>query len=240
MDNRTKLRWRCKVGHVWEATPVSIKTGNWCHECSGWRRYTLADMRNLARKRGGECLAAEYRGSKAKILWKCAKGHSWMTTPGGVKNGAWCPYCANRPPITINGVKALAKERGGKCLSNQYVNAQGKLRFRCSEGHEWETIWNRLQQGMWCPFCASKKAGEQRRLTIDLMRTIAQRRGGQCLSIRYVSCELKLLWQCQHEHQWFATPANVKQGTWCPTCAGRTSHRHQASQGSSIRTGVKV
>jgi len=221
INNTTKLRWRCEAGHVWEATPVSIKMGNWCHECSGYRRYTLADMQALARKRGGECLATKYHGNRTKILWRCAKGHLWSTTPGGVVMGAWCPYCANRPPITIKDVRALARTRRGKCLSTQYANAQCKLHFRCAEGHVWKTNWNRLQQGMWCPVCGKGKTGKERRLTIDLMCNIARGKGGLCISKEYVNSGVKLLWRCQHGHQWSATPANVRRGTWCPVCAGR-------------------
>jgi len=29
----TKIRWECGEGHVWEATPDSIKRGSWCPEC---------------------------------------------------------------------------------------------------------------------------------------------------------------------------------------------------------------
>ncbi|HZM02750.1 MAG TPA: hypothetical protein VFC44_06975 [Candidatus Saccharimonadales bacterium] len=163
VNNRTKLRWRCKFGHFWEASPVAVRRGRWCHKCGGFLPHTLADMRLLAHKRGGECLATKYAGRKTKISWRCAKGHIWQTTPGGVIAGAWCPYCANRPPITIEDVQALAKTRRGECLSTRYVNSQTKLRFRCVEGHEWETIWNRLQQGMWCPACGRRKACNKRR-----------------------------------------------------------------------------
>jgi hypothetical protein len=74
---------------------------------------------------------------------------------------------------------------------------------------------------MWCPICATKKSGIQRRLTIGTMCDIALKRGGRCLSKDYINIAVKLLWQCQYGHQWSATPANVKRGTWCPVCFGR-------------------
>ena len=140
----------------------------------------------------------------------------------GRHNGSLVPlYCANRPPITLKDVQALARKRGGDCLSTRYVSARGNLRCRCSEGHIWQTKWNRLQQGMWCPVCGQREAAKRRRLTIDLMRDVARRKGGECLSKEYVNIEMKLLWQCRYGHQWFAAPANVNRGTWCPACAGR-------------------
>ena len=31
INNQTKLKWKCSKGHVWEATPDSVKNQNtWC------------------------------------------------------------------------------------------------------------------------------------------------------------------------------------------------------------------
>jgi hypothetical protein len=236
INSTTKLRWRCKFGHVWESPPASIRAGSWCHKCVGYRQHTLAEMKAIARKRGGRCLATKYLGYKTKILWECARGHSWNTTPGRVISGAWCPYCANRPPITIEDVQAAVKRRGGKCLSTKYVNAHKKLRIRCPEGHEWKLNWNNLQSGNWCPVCARKKTGERRRLTIVEMRKLARNRGGVCLSEEYKNCETKLLWQCKHGHLWQAKPSHVKRGSWCPVCAGRRARQKDLQMSNSKRT----
>ena len=29
----TKLKWKCNNNHIWDATPKSIKQGNWCKIC---------------------------------------------------------------------------------------------------------------------------------------------------------------------------------------------------------------
>ncbi len=34
VNNRTKLKFRCKKGHTWKATPDKIKRGQWCAVCS--------------------------------------------------------------------------------------------------------------------------------------------------------------------------------------------------------------
>ncbi|EDU57855.1 hypothetical protein [Providencia stuartii] len=33
LNSRTKLRWQCALGHVWEATPAHVKMTTWCPEC---------------------------------------------------------------------------------------------------------------------------------------------------------------------------------------------------------------
>ena len=59
--------------------------------------------------------------------------------------------------LTIEHMQALAKKRGGVCLSTTYVNKRTKLLWRCSEGHEWETKRDTVQGGSWCPDCGGKK-----------------------------------------------------------------------------------
>ena len=55
-------------------------------------------------------------------------------------------------------MQALAKERGGKCLSTAYGDAHTKLQWQCQEGHEWEatlsTVKLRLKKGYWCLKCS--------------------------------------------------------------------------------------
>ena len=49
---------------------------------------------------------------------------------------------------------------------------------------------------------------------------LASMREGVCLSVEY---ELKLKWQCAQAHQWLASMAVVKRGTWCKECACKVS-----------------
>lgn len=35
---KTKLRFRCQVGHEWEALPDNVFRGSWCHKCANKRR----------------------------------------------------------------------------------------------------------------------------------------------------------------------------------------------------------
>ena len=59
------------------------------------------------------------------------------------------------------------------------------------------------------------------KLTIEQMQQVAAKRGGKCLSKKYLNNRTKLLWQCSKDHIWEAPPNTIQQGHWCPTCAGR-------------------
>ncbi len=179
---------------------------------------TIAEMRYLAEKQGGGCLSEKYVNAATKLLWQCSEGHQWKATPTNIKRGRWCPYCfQNRWLLTIEEMQLVAAKRGGRCLSEEYVNTTTKLSWQCSEGHQWEATPDNIRKGSWCPECYYNK----RKLTIEKMQNMAEDKGGRCLSKKYVNAATKLLWQCHEGHTWKATPANIKSGRWCPICVGR-------------------
>ncbi|MCK4614147.1 MAG: hypothetical protein KAU14_05020, partial [Thermoplasmata archaeon] len=188
--------------------------------------HKLEEMKQIAEFQGGKCLSKNYVNAHTKLRWRCSEGHEWENTPGHIKGGQWCPYCATKKSAekqrdTIENMRKIAKERGGKCLSDKYVNAHTKLKWRCSEGHEWETVPQVIKKGGWCPYCATEKSAEKQRDTIENMRKIAKERGGKCLSKKYVNNSTKLRWRCSEGHEWEAIPGNIKSRNWCPYCAGK-------------------
>jgi len=216
-SNHKHLLWQCAEGHKWRATPAHIKQGEWCPQCAGNVPLTLEEMQKIAKEHGGECLSKIYINYYAKLLWKCAKGHQWKTAPANIKHGTWCPQCGGNFPLSLEKIQIIAQERGGKCLSNAYVNANTPLLWECAQGHQWEAIPSSVKNNRtWCPQC-----GGSFPLTIEEMREIAQERGGQCLSETYINNQTLLLWECANKHQWKAIPSNVKGGTWCPSCQNR-------------------
>lgn len=97
----SKMSWKCKNGHSWDATVYSIKSGTWCPECAKYKRWdtrkrtNINDIYNVAIHRGGKCLSKVYTNSTTKLKWECSKGHSWDALWSNVKRGSWCPACAN-------------------------------------------------------------------------------------------------------------------------------------------------
>jgi len=216
INGSVKLKWQCRKGHKWETVPANIKKGYWCPDCALAKKSMLAEMRKIARERGGKCLSRKYISSDAKLTWQCKEGHEWEAVPNNIKQGTWCPVCTiNAQRDTIEEMQKIAEERGGKCLSREYIDSRTKLTWQCKEGHQWETVPGHIKEGTWCAACAGKQKG-----TIEEMRSIAGSQGGQCLSPKYINSSTKLKWQCKQGHQWEATPENIKRGSWCLACAG--------------------
>jgi len=90
----TNLRWECERGHRWEATPVAIGSGRWCHVCQS-TKLTIEEMQAIAQSRGGKCLSKQYTNSYTRLLWECSKGHCWEAQPSHIRRGNWCPKCGS-------------------------------------------------------------------------------------------------------------------------------------------------
>jgi len=124
-------------------------------------RKSISDMQILASQRGGKCLSKVYLGARTPILWQCGLGHEWMASPVSITSrNSWCPYCAGQRTerASIAYMKKFAQDRGGDCLSLDYVNSKTKLLWSCSRNHTWEAIpLNIINKGSWCPVCFKEK-----------------------------------------------------------------------------------
>ena len=191
-------------------------------------RYTIQDLQSWVSDKGGKCLSKEYLGAQTKLTWMCPRGHTWDAVPHTVKKGSWCPTCSGKRKGTIEQMQELATERGGKCLSKEYINKDSKLKWQCEEGHIWKSVPYPVRSGSWCPYCYGNA-----KHTIQEMQKIAKKRGGKCLSKKYINKESKLKWQCAKRHTWFARPGTiVHQKSWCPVCA----RKKMGNKGISIHT----
>ena len=185
------------------------------------RKLSIVELRQIAQKRGGKCISETYINNHTPLLWECGVGHKWKATAKNIRRGAWCHICGGSANLTIEEMKKIAKERGGKCLSKSYTNNRSKLVWECREGHVWKAVPNSIRNGTWCPECGIKKRSESQKLDIKDMIDLSERRSGKCLSNNYVNAHTKLLWECAEGHQWEAPPNSIQQGNWCPFCAGR-------------------
>ena len=184
-------------------------------------RLTFDDMVAIAASRGGCCLSQTYTSARLPLLWRCAQGHEWSATPANIRNhGSWCPTCAGLKPHVIEEMHEHARRMNGACLSVEYKGSSRKLLWRCACAYEWKAIPKTVLGGTWCPKCAGN-------LRSDLvkMSELAAKRGGQCLATEYLGDAVKLTWSCASGHAFEASPSNVNQGRWCPTCSTALGER---------------
>jgi hypothetical protein len=167
INNSTKVRWRCAEGHEWDAIPSSVKRGTWCSVCgdkraAARRAYTIDHMRRLSEAKAGTCLSQAYANVKSRLRWRCVAGHEWETQASVIIAGHWCPRCTSlklgrKYALSPDEIQKTARERGGECLSDNYLNVRQKLTWRCAAGHLWQANANSVRRGSWCPVCSRER-----------------------------------------------------------------------------------
>jgi hypothetical protein len=117
--------------------------------------------------------------------------------------------------LAFEEMKQIAVDRGGLCLSNAYINAATNLHWQCLKKHKWHATPHSIKDGSWCLRCYH----DSMRGNLEKVQALAQQRGGQLLSKRYVDSRSQLRWKCAKGHIWQTTAAVVSCGRWCPQCS---------------------
>ncbi len=102
INAHTPLLWKCNIcKHIWAGTLADIKgtkkrKGTWCPKCAGNLKYTIEDIKKIAKAKRGKCLSTKYINIKTHLLWKCGEcGFEWQAIADGVINqDTWCPRCS--------------------------------------------------------------------------------------------------------------------------------------------------
>ncbi|MBY9005684.1 MAG: hypothetical protein KGD63_02910 [Candidatus Lokiarchaeota archaeon] len=117
----------------------------------------------LAKENGWVLLSEEYVNNKIGLSFKCLKcNHEWHVKQlGSLKEmpshkGHGCPQCSQKLVHTIADMQRVASERGGWCLSENYVNNKTHLKWKCGDcNHKWwATPHSIMHSDSWCPQCA--------------------------------------------------------------------------------------
>ncbi len=226
VSSSTKMQFRCKEGHEWFMRPHDMMAGQWCPRCginrrTDIKRTPIEIYRKIAIERGGKLLSENYINGHTKLLWECSKGHQWQADGAMVIHAkSWCPYCRGMHK-NIRDMQELAAKRGGKCLSETYIDSKTKLEWQCREGHIWKSAPFNIVSNCWCPVCGYQTQKSKQKDGIEKYREVAIKKGGKLLSTEYVNSITPMLWECEKGHRWKARGANVyHSGTWCPYCYG--------------------
>lgn len=184
------------------------------------KKYTIDDMQSYAANSGGVCLSKEFKDVLSPLIWRCEKGHTWEADFEIIRQGGWCKQCLKgnkRNDGKLEMMRAIAKEKGGECLSNEYINNSTKLSWKCKEGHEWLMDRGALSKGQWCSVCFKNNYNEK---IFDELKAIAIKHGGKCLSTEYITMKSKMSWECAEGHKWIVAPTGImRNNTWCNKCA---------------------
>lgn len=96
----------------------------------------------------------------------------------------------------------------------EVTESQSSIKIQCGNGHKVNVKISKILNNTWvCRNC------NQRKHSIQTFHDIAKNRNGKCLSESYLGLNKHLLFECESNHKWEATPNNIKnKNSWCPQC----------------------
>lgn len=126
------------------------------------KKLTILDAQTFAKKANGICLSGEYISNHSNLKWQCEKGHTFLKPLKKVNLGEWCPQCSGKYVVLdATELNDIAKKRGGEFLTNSDLKVSHTGKWKCSNGHVWESsVYNVVNLNSWCPICNTNN-GEQ-------------------------------------------------------------------------------
>ncbi|WP_102505662.1 zinc-ribbon domain-containing protein [Salinivibrio kushneri] len=213
VNTHQKTNWRCSHGHCIETTFTSLQQGKGCKYCAGKAKKTQEDYRAIADKYGLKWLEGPITNRMTKTRWKCSAGHIWEASFASIQRGIGCPHCAGLARKTSDHYRILGYSRGFEWLGPEVANVTQKTNWRCHNGHDFESSYNRIQQGDGCISCS----GLQQK-SLEDYRNLAANKGFTWLGPEVSNVDTKTQWECPSNHKWFATYDNLRSGSGCPEC----------------------
>lgn len=242
--------WVCQEGHEWRNSINNRTYGQGCPYCKGKKvseDNCLATVNpELAKEwnsnRNGELTPFDVvQASNKKVWWICQKNHEWQSSVSNRSQGKGCPYCSGRRVSKDNCLAVvdpiLAAEwhptKNGE-LSPFDVTKAGKKKvwWKCSEGHEWESILYNRARGHGCPYCSNNKVHDGNCLATvspQLLKEFHSDKNGEITPYNITAkSNKKVWWKCEYGHEWQTTPnARTISRTGCPYCNSKTSFPEQ-------------
>lgn len=163
--------WKGACGHEWQTSVKARSNGENCPICSGARVIEgINDLATLKPELADEWSSKNdplkptmvTTGSHKKVIWQDKYGHEWTATvKSRALNGTGCPYCShNKILVGFNDLASQRPQIASEWSERNYplkpdmvtVFANRKVWWRCSKGHEWNTLISTRSGGSGCPY----------------------------------------------------------------------------------------
>ena len=242
--------WRCEKGHSWQTQINTRVAGCGCPVCAG--RTVLSEENSLAvlapeltkewdREKNGELTPSQVTcGTRRKVWWKCARGHSWCASVvSRTRHGSGCPVCTGRTVLPgfndlASRSPAIAREWDAEKnapLTPQSVSvcSNRKVWWRCPLGHGYQAlISTRTMRNTGCPVCAGRKVLSGFN-DLSTLEPLVAAQWHPTLNAPLTPADVTpgshriVWWKCPQGHIWKAVICSRtgRQSNGCPVCAGR-------------------
>ena len=212
VNNATKIKHKCKQGHVYEQRPADHLHGQGCPKCKGGVSYSSLDYYNECKSKGYDLPVEEYIDVATKIKHICKQGHTYKQIPRNHLQGQGCPRCSKKH--SPKEYHDLCELRGLDLPVEDYINTKTKIKHKCSKGHLYEQTPSKHLSGQGCFICNGTKKKTPKEYYQECKLK------GLDLPIEdYINNPTKIKHRCNKGHIYLQSPnmhLNKQQG--CPIC----------------------
>lgn len=237
--------WKGACGHEWQTSVKARSNGENCPICSGARVIEgVNDLATLKPELADEWSSKNdplkptmvTTGSHKKVIWRDKYGHEWTATvKSRALNGTGCPYCShNKILVGFNDLASQHPQIASEWSERNYplkpdmvtVFANRKVWWRCSKGHEWNTLISTRSGGSGCPYCSGQLLLKGFNDFATTHPQLAQEWSDRNLPLAPDMINEKsrrnVWWKCREcGYEWQSVVYARVKGTVCPVCADR-------------------
>jgi len=234
--NSHKLDAECACGKLFNPSFLSFKRGQrQCNDCGQElrvkdRRHSFGKVKEIIELAGYKLISKEYLRAIDNLTIKDKDGYYYSSQLFNIKNGKKPHKVHTNNPFTIQNIKLWCKleNKPFELLSDTYVNAEEKLKWRCLRekcGEIFEMEWSRINsKGQECFYCNKLIVGLSNCLATlnpELAKEWHPTKNGNLTpyDVTDINSTEQVWWQCQKEHEW---QIDVGQRTYfnsqCPYC----------------------
>lgn len=155
VNNRTKLKIKCRNNHEYNMTYHDFKSGCRCPICyKESREVTKTEVEEYL-KTFGYSLIGDYHNTQEKIKMKCSEGHTIEMAFCDFKSkGYRCKYCVNKNiKHDKEYIASSLRKYGYTLIEPEYINNTQKLHMICPQGHNIRMSWTLFKMGTRCQKC---------------------------------------------------------------------------------------
>jgi len=157
-DYWSEIEIRCPAhNHTWKTSFRHIDNGSsGCRFCSAGT-ISMDELNKILASKNYTFIERIAAGcSLRNIVLHCnIHNHTWKTNCKDIKrNDRICYYCALEARKTsYKKIKNAVEEKHGVLLTENCTGSLTKIQVRCENNHEFETYYDNINQGCWCPQC---------------------------------------------------------------------------------------
>jgi hypothetical protein len=168
-DARTKMKYICECGNPSNISLDNFKKGKRCQICANRKsreklKHSYEYIYNYFKENGCKLLSKEYRNNKQKLEYRCVCGNISTIAFADFQSGKRCWECktkrkADMDRLSYDFVENEFKNGGCILLSEIYINAHQKLKYKCECGEITFITYDKFKAGQRCEKCKIKKLG---------------------------------------------------------------------------------